>query len=291
MILTVICLLCKDHIIIRAAAAIPGVTELSEKSAGVNLVCFTNCYTCDPKLEKENRLVSMQEVREIWMDMIMDLYMVATPTLQLSYCLVPPLSFKPGREWKSPKMPMIWQVDADDWKVASMTHKNLTASLDDILFTLTKVERKVEVVTNGLAFLGVGMTQRPFGNFKVDLPFDFGTRHCLFCVICMKSTAIVVKEAFAQMPMDEPKMINLLFLVCCNACKAKYNPSYTEMRDHAKFFMDPRKGTYVKLRAEMERSFVGIACEDGYMCLDKTQVINSFKHVDMHGNVNLFMNE
>lgn len=117
----------------------------------------------------------------------------------------------------------------NDWMVASMTHKNLKASLNDILFTLTKVVGKTEIVTNGLTFMGEDMTQTAFGNFEMGSNLDLRTRHCLFCVICMRSTVIAVREMFAQTPMERPRMISLLFLVCCNECKVKYNPMYTEM--------------------------------------------------------------
>ncbi|RHZ47275.1 hypothetical protein CDV55_100645 [Aspergillus turcosus] len=139
MIFTVICITCKDHIIIRSASSLLGVVKIDDKSLGVNLVCFTNCYRCDPIVEKTKVSVPIYEVEKTWMNLIKDLYNVVTLTMRLSYCLVQNPNTSPTR-WMSTLMPMVWQVEWDFWLIS---HENLRKSLDEIMFTLTKVKDDV----------------------------------------------------------------------------------------------------------------------------------------------------
>ncbi|RHZ47274.1 hypothetical protein CDV55_100418 [Aspergillus turcosus] len=62
-----------------------------------------------------------------------------------------------------------------------------------------------------------------------------------------------------------------------------------EMRVNTNYLMNMKKRILQMTDAEMQMDLKPLTCKDGYMCLNKSQIINAFDHLDMQKNVDLFM--
>ncbi|RLL93358.1 hypothetical protein CFD26_100997 [Aspergillus turcosus] len=60
-----------------------------------------------------------------------------------------------------------------------------------------------------------------------------------------------------------------------------------EMRVNTNYLMNMKKRMLQMTDAEMQMDLKLLTCEDGYMCLNKSQIINTFDHLDMQKNVDL----
>lgn len=280
MILTIFCYMCSKHIIIRNMNGIAGMITLAHTSAGVNMIAFTKCYSCVPESIVRNEIVPVTEVERRWISPITDVYRVATPTMQLSYYLIP-LRVQDRWEHTHGRMPTIWQVkNKDDWGVLIFTHEQLSSVLSEMIFSFTTVEGDTEVRTKAIGFLNMG---RGMNSFAVRDDPKTTRHHCLLSTMCMFMTVIEVRGNFRELIDNNLDYEYMLFFVCCNECVTKYKPSYAEVLEQSKYFMSERRNVVPKVSKYMNANVTPYVCEDGPIYVDKDMIIDAFKEIKIVG--------
>lgn len=276
MILTIICHTCSKHIIIRSMNMTTGMPTLPPTSTGMNIIAFTNCYSCVPETIVRDMIVPIREVEKRWIDLITDIYKVATPTMQLSYYLIPrTLQDREMMTYRS--MPLVQHLkDEDEWGVHLFPHESISDIVTRIVSSITTVEMGVEMHTKAIGFLHKGSAMKSFtlyGGMKMT------KRLCLLCTMCMFTTVIEVKGNFLEMVMNGLRDDHMIFFVCCNNCTTSYRPTYTDMLEQNRYFMTKKRDVVARLSKQMEVKLTPHVCEDGPIYVDKDMIIDAFDHV------------